>query len=261
QDEEKALQSLRINLIALNVPQEVSIAMFRIFRPGITPNIFFDPEKTEELKRRVLANVEPVIVRVHEGQAMIEPGMLVSEEQHEMLAEYRRHLSSLDERTFAFEFNELIYHRFLMVLTVLLGAVIYIRIEDRETFRSNLRLAILTLVAFLNLGLIWLIVRLGNHPALIDNSEWGAALPFLAPYTLAPLMIAILLGLRPAIFMTLMTSFFAGIMFGIRVETFAISLLSSLCAIWFCQEVKLRKRVVQAGGAGGAVVAISALFF
>ncbi len=261
QNEEKALQSLRINLIALNVPQEVSIAMFRIFRPGITPNIFFDPEKTEELKGRVLDNVQPVVVQVEEGQTMIEPGMLVSEEQHEMLSEYRRHLSTLDERSFAFQFNELIYHRFLMVLAVLLGAVIYIRIEDRETIRSNIRLAILILVAFLNLGIIWFIIRLGNHPALIDNTEWGAALQFLAPYSLAPLMIAILLGLRPAIFMTLMISFFAGIMFGNRVETFAISLLSSLSAIWFCQEVKLRKRVVQAGGAGGAVVAFSALLF
>lgn len=263
QNEEKALQSLRINLIALNVPQEVSIAMFRVFRPGITPNIFFDPAKTEELKVRVMKNIQPVNIEVEEGQTMVDQGMLVTEEQHEMLSEYRRHLSSLEERSFSFDFdfNILMYHRFLMILAILFGAVIYIRIDDQETLHSNIRLAILTLVAFLNLGLIWLIVRLGNHPALIDNMEWGAALPYLAPYTLAPLMIAILLGLRPAIFVALMISFFAGIMFGNRVETFAISLLSSLCAIWFCQEVKLRKRVVQAGGAGGTVVAISALLF
>jgi cyclic-di-AMP phosphodiesterase PgpH len=261
QNEEKALQSLRINLIALHVPQEVSIAMFRIFRPGIIPNIYFDPDKTEELRERVLENIQPVVVQVDEGQTMVEVGMLVTNEQHEMLSEYRRHLASTEERAFSFDFNELMLHRFLLVLAVLFGAVIYIRIEDRETLQSNIRLAILTLVAILNLGLIWLIIHLGNHPLFIDNTAWGALLPFLAPYTLAPLMIAILLGMRPAIFMALMISFFAGIMFGNRVETFAIALLSSLSAIWFCQEVRLRKRVVQAGGAGGLIVAFSALLF
>lgn len=261
QDEEKALQSLRINLIALNVPQEVSIAMFRIFRPGITPNISFDPERTDQERQRVLENVKPATVTVEEGQSIVEPGVVVTAEQHEMLNEYRRHLASLEEPALAFHLNELTLHRFLLVLAVLLGAMVYIRIDDKETLHSNMRLALLTLVAFLNLGLIWAIIRVGNNPALIGNTDWAAALPYLAPYTLAPLIVAILLGVRPAIFMALMISFFAGIMFGNRVDTFAVSLLSSLCAIWFCQEVRLRKRVVQAGGAGGLVVAASALLF
>src|SRR5690606_29006928 len=80
-------------------------------------------------------------------------------------------------------------------------------------------------------------------------------------YSLAPLIVAILVGQRPAIFMALLISFFAGIMFGNRVETFAVSFLSSLCAIWFCQAVRVRKTVVKAAGAGGFLVAVSALLF
>lgn len=261
QSEEKALQFLRINLIALNVPQEVSIAMFRIFRPGITPNIAFDPVKTEEIRQRALEQVQPIIATVREGQSIVEPGVVVTAEQHEMLSEYRRHLASLDEFSFTFHFNELILNRFLLVLAVLFCAVIYIRIEDRETLRSNGRLSLLALVAVLNLMLIWLIIFMGNHPVLLDNPDWISLLPYLAPYSLAPLIVAILIGQRPAIFMALLISFFAGIMFGNRVETFAVSFLSSLCAIWFCQAVRVRKTIVQAGGAGGLVVAVSALLF
>ena len=261
QSEEKALQSLRINLIALNVPQEVSIAMFRIFRPGIQPNISYDRLKFEEIRQRALDQVETVVARVTEGQSMVEPGVVVTQEQHEMLNEYRRYLASLDEFSLSFHFNELIYNRFLLVLAVLFGAVIYIRIEDRETLRSNGRLALLALVAVLNLTLIWLIIFMGSHPLLLDDPRWVSILPYLAPYSLAPLIVAILIGQRPAIFMALLISFFAGIMFGNRVETFAVSFLSSLCAIWFCQSVRVRKTVVQAGGAGGFVVAVSALLF
>lgn len=260
QSEEQALQFLRINLIALNVPQEVSIAMFRIFRPGIMPNVRFDEETTNDLRQKALAQVEPVTRKVTEGQSMVEPGMIVTPEQHETLSAYRRFLASLDEHSFSLHFNELIYHRFLLVLAVLFCAVIYIRIEDRETLMSNGRLTLLALVAILNLIFIWLIIFLGNHPALLD-SNWISMLPYLAPYSLAPLIVAILVGQRPAIFMALLISFFAGIMFGNRVETFAVSFLSSLCAIWFCQAVRVRKTVVKAAGAGGFVVAVSALLF
>lgn len=261
QSEEKALQFLRINLIALNVPQEVSIAMFRIFRPGIQPNISYDSTKHGEIRQLALDQIEPVIAKVREGQSMLEPGVVVTPEQHEMLNEYRRHLASLDEFAFSFHFNELSYNRFLLVLAVLFCAVIYIRIEDRETLMSNGRLALLALVAILNLALIWLIIFMGSHPLLLDNPTWISILPYLAPYSLAPLIVAILIGQRPAIFMALLISFFAGIMFGNRVETFAVSFLSSLCAIWFCQAVRVRKTVVKAGGAGGFVVAVSALLF
>lgn len=261
QSEEQALQFLRINLIALNVPQEVSIAMFRIFRPGITPNVRFDLAKTEELKQAALEEVKPVVRQVYAGQSMVEPGTIVSPEQHEMLTEYRRHLASLEEHTLAFDLNELVYNRFLLVLAVLFCAVIYIRIEDRETLLSNGRLALLALVAVFNLALIWLIIFLTNHPLLLDHSRWVSVLPHLAPFSLAPLIVAILIGRRSAIFMALLISFFAGIMFGNRVEVFTVAFLSSLCAIWFCETVRVRKTVVKAAGAGGFVVALSALLF
>ncbi|HLS28490.1 MAG TPA: hypothetical protein VK041_07555, partial [Opitutales bacterium] len=261
QSEEQALQFLRINLTGLNVPQEVSIALFRIFRPGIVPNIHFDGQTTEELQQKAVASVEPVRRTVTEGQTMAEPGMVVTPEQHEMLGEYRRFLAEQQQHGFSFHFNELVFHRIFLVFAVLFGAVIYIRIEDRETLMSNGRLALLALVTVGNLFLIWLILYIGNHPLLLDNSNWLSVLPYLAPYSLAPLIVAILIGQRPAIFMTVLISFFAAVMFGNRVEVFAVSFLSSLCAIWFCGAIRVRKTIVQAAGAGGFLVALSAGFF
>ncbi len=259
QTEEQALQFLRINIIAPNVSQEVSIAMYRLFRPGIVPNIFFDSAKTEELRQRMVENVEPVRVLVEEGQSIVEPGTLLGPEQHEMLNQYRNHLAEI--RQSGFGFNELVYHRLLLVLAVMLGSVVFIRLEDRQSVRSNVRLALLALVACANLGLIWLVINLSNHPLVLENTDWAAAVTYFAPYALSPLIVAVLVGLRPALFMALFVSIFAAIMFGNRVETFAVSLLSGLCAIWACQQVRLRQTVVKAGLFAGAVVAVSALFF
>ncbi|MEX2382943.1 MAG: HDIG domain-containing metalloprotein [Opitutales bacterium] len=257
--EMEARRLLRINLEALTSSPDVYLALNRIFRNGIVPNLEFDGERTEMRRSQVKEAVRPVVVEVRQGQTIIEAGTRVSPERHEMYREYLRYLAESGGR--ALNINERVFHRILLVFGILLSAVIYIRIEDRETLKSNSRLALLGLVAFLNLGLVWFVMNLGNLPATFEENPWIAILPYLAPTALAPLIVAILIGQRPAIFMALLISFFSAIMYGYRVETFVIAFLSALVGIYFCQQIRFRGRVVKAGALSGLTVAVAAFFF
>ncbi len=256
--EEDARQTLRNRLEALEAPDEVILALRRIFRDGIAPNFEYDEEKTEERKARVARETPPVVVEVEEGDTIIQPGATVTEEQYEM---YRAYRAELDERGESpLMPDEQILHRLLLVLGILLSAAVYIRIEDRESLKSNSRLALLGLLATINLALVWSVINLGNVPAVSGNADWFPVIPYLTPAAFSPLIVAMLIGQRPAIFMAMVISFFTAIMFGYRVEMFVIAFLSSLVGIYFCQNVRFRGRLVKAASLTGLTVAVAALF-
>ncbi|MCH8475405.1 MAG: HDIG domain-containing protein [Opitutales bacterium] len=234
-------------------------ALTDICRPAVVPNLIFDEERTELLRQRERDRTRPVQVTVRSGQTLVEAGQLVTPEQHERLQVYR---DLLIERQDSFLFlNEQVVHRALLILGLLLSAVVYIRIEDRETLKSNSRLFLLGLLAIFNLALIWLLVYLGTLPGIRENPTFLHLIPYMAPTALAPLMVAILVGQRPAIYMALLVSFLASLIFGLRIETFVTAFLSSLVGIYFCQQIRYRSRLVRAALLSGIVVAASALVF
>lgn len=243
--------------IAFEGDQELLWIIRDIFRPGIMANLRYDEARTEALRDRERARTQPVVVETLEGEPIIVAGQMVTEEQHEKLQQYRRLLSQRKDSVFFF--NQQIISRSLLVIGILLATVIYIRIEDRETLKSNSRLLLLGGVANLNLLIIWFLINLTGSGVLSTSQVFLAILPYLSPTTLAPLIVAVLVGQRPAIFMALMISFFTSLMFGNRVELFVVAFLSSLCAIYYCQQVRLRGRLVKASVISGTVIALSAL--
>ncbi len=255
--EQEARQALRDRLEELNAPEEVALALRRIFRDGIAPNFEYDERKTEERKEQVARATPPVEVEVEEGDTIIRPGVTVTEEQYEMYVAYLEQLAARGEQPL--DLDEQVMHRLLLVLGILLSAVVYIRIEDRETLKSNSRLALLGLLAAINLSLVWCVINLSNAPAIAGDTAWLPVIPYLIPAAFSPLIVAMLIGQRPAIFMALVISFFTAIMFGYKVEMFVIAFLSSLVGIYFCHQVRFRGRLVKAGCMTGLTVAVSAL--
>ena len=78
QSMEEALTLLRINLAAEGVSRESTLALFRLFRNGVTPNLIFDRAATEQLQQQAIADLRPAIVTVERGQTIIEPGTRVT---------------------------------------------------------------------------------------------------------------------------------------------------------------------------------------
>ena len=127
---EEALTFLRINLAAEGVSREATLALFRLFRNGVTPDLVYDREATERLQQQALTDLTPVVVSVERGQTIIEPGTRVTPEQYEMLVAHRDFL--LHNGDVAVDDNLQLFGRILLVLAMVMASVLYIRLEDPE---------------------------------------------------------------------------------------------------------------------------------
>jgi len=254
---EDALRAVRINITAANVDPKLAEAAVRIFRDAIQPNLRKSEADTERQRQRLLAEFEPVLVRVQQGASIIEPGQPVTPEQHEQLVEYQRHVAAQD--TSAVD-NHLL-GRILLVLAMLIAATVYIRLEHGRMFRSNGRLALLALVVVVNLVLIRTCFELGNLEEILYNSQLSAILPYIAPTLIAPLLVAILIGTGPGLLTALMISLFTAVMFGNRLDLLVMFFLSATIGIYACRDLRKRGRVVAAGFFSGASSALFTLLF
>ena len=249
----EALTYLRVNIVADAPERSVGLALFRLMRDGVVPNLVFDAEGSERLREHALRNFSPVKVTVERGQVLIEPGSEVTPTQYEMLLAYRAHLAATGGVS-GEDSRELIA-RVILVLAMVLSSVLFLRIEDRDTLRSNLRLGLLATIVIVNLALVRLTYGLAALPFFLDNFRAAELLPFVAPTALAPLVVAILLNPGSAIFTALLVSIFTSVIYGQRLDLLVITFLASLAGIYSVREVRRRSRVVRAGGIGGVVVA------
>lgn len=257
QSVEEALTYLRVNLSGEDMPRDVTLALFRLLRNGVTPNLIFDRDATAQREQAAVAELKPVVVGVARGQTIIEPGTRVTNEQFEMFNAHRRALR--DSGTIQLDENLQLFGRVLLVLAMVLASVFYIRLEDRETFQSNGRLGLLALVVILNISLVRTVFALGTLDFFVTHNTWASTLPYIAASAFAPLIVAILIDAGSAIFMALFISIFTGVIYGNRLDLLVITFLASTVAIFACRDVRKRGKVVRAAGLGGLTVAIFAL--
>ena len=250
---EDALTVLRVSLATDGVPLPSTQALFRVFRFGLVPNVVFDRAATQARVAAAIRTLKPVSISVARGQSIIEPGDRVTPEQHEMFQAHRRYLLDHGDT----ELNEglTLFGRVLLVLAMVLASLIYIRIEDPETLRSNDRCGLLALVVIVNLALIRANYSLGGAEFFVRDGSWASTLPYVAPTALAPLIVAILIDAGSGIFMALFISIFTGVIYGNRLDLLVLTFLASLVAIYLGRDARRRGRVVRAAGAGGLTVA------
>ena len=250
---ENAFTLLRVSLATDGVPRPAQQALFRLFRQGLAPNVVFDRAATAARETEAARTLQPIAVNVARGQTILEAGERVTPEQYEMFQAHRQYLLDHGDT----ELNEglALFGRVLLVLAMVLASLIYIRIEDPETLRSNVRCGLLALVVIGNLALIRANYSLGGAEFFLRDSSWASTLPYVAPTALAPLIVVILIDAGSGIFMALFISIFTGVIYGNRLDLLVLTFLASLVAIFIARDARRRGRVVRAAGAGGLTVA------
>ncbi len=254
---EDALTLLRINLAAEGIGRPTTLALFRIFRNGVTPNLVYDQDATRQLQQQAIADLQPAIVEVQRGQTIIEPGTRVTAEQYEMLVAHREHV--LQSGQARMDEGLQLFGRVLLVLAMVLACSIYIRLEDLETLRSNSRLGLLALVVMINLTAVRVSYELGALPFFVEHSSAAALLPYIAPTALAPVIVALLIDAGSAVFMALLISIFTGVIYGNRLDLLVLTFLASMVAIFSARQTRKRGAIVRATTLGGVVVATFSL--
>ena len=254
---EEALTLLRINLAAEGVGRPTTLALFRIFRNGVTPNLIYDLTATKLLQQQALADLKAVVVRVQRGETIIEPGTRVTPEQYEMLVAHRKEV--LESGAAVVDERLQLFGRVLLVLAMVFACSIYIRLEDRETLKSNSRLGLLALVVVFNLAAVRGSYELGALPFFVHHSSAAALLPYIAPTALAPIIVVLLVDAGSAVFMALLISIFTGVIYGNRLDLLVLTFLASMVAILSARDQRRRGSIVRATSLGGVVVATFAL--
>lgn len=250
---EDALTYLQANLRAENLPDPVRLAVFRLLRGGLRPNLQPDEAAREELRAKALANLKPVVQHVEQGRSIIEPNTQVTPEQIEMLHAYQAFLNSQNRLPTGIDRQTI--GRILLVLGIIIVAGFYIRLEDPMTLQSNARLALLALVLVFSLTLVRLTLEWSDTVVFERHPELVGVLPYIAPVAFAPMIIAVLVGAGPALFSGLLISVFSAIIFGNRLEVLVLSLVTATVAAYDCRAVRRRSRIVRAGWLSGLVLA------
>ncbi|WP_269539277.1 HD family phosphohydrolase [Cerasicoccus fimbriatus] len=258
QTEQEAARLLNINLAGLGDDLSLSRALYRIFRKGVQPNVVYDSEATEKIKDQAAASVDPVTVSFQQGQVIVEPGNTITPEQVEAVAAYRKRLNESAEIVWGF--NATLVQRSLMTVVLMICGILFMQTVFSIHGRSNRRFGLIATVLLVNLILLRLIQQLGETPLFGGNATLLALLSFAAPVALGAIMMAILVGPRPAALMAITVSALHSLMWGGSVDVFLTSLLGGMVAILYARDVRLRGKLMRAGLMSGLAVALIAAF-
>ena len=257
--EEESLRTLRIQLAALDIPRESTVALFRILRSALTPNLVFDVERTRERVEAAQQAIGEVVIEVDEGQTIIEPNSKVTALQYEQLEAYRRALHQSEAGDFGL--NSLFFERAMLTLLLVLGAAFFLKSSRHRIQRNHRIFALSAAIVLANLALNRLVVELVDSVIAQSSPVFVHLIPYLVPVIVGPVVITILVGLWPGILSAGILSALNGMMLGNSLATLLLSQLVCLVAITYCRNIQVRASLVRAGFISGGVLAIGALLF
>lgn len=257
--EEEGLRILRIQLTALDVPRDSTIALFRIMRSGLEPNLEFDPARTTERVNAAQAAIEPVRILVTAGDAIVDADTRVSPLQFEQLDAYRRALR--ESETQRFGFTSLFFEQALLSILIVFGAFLFMK-SSRQRVRNQPRLMMLSGGLILgNLLVIRTFIELGDRVIAENSPAFLQLIPYLTPMILGPVVLTILVGIGPGILAAALVSVFNSMMQGNSISMLLMSQLSILVAIYYCRNLQLRASLVRAGFVSGLSMAATVMLF
>ncbi|HKK19410.1 MAG TPA: HDIG domain-containing protein, partial [Opitutales bacterium] len=251
---DEARITLRVRLNALSGDSETARLLFEIFNAGLQPNLFYSQTGTQRAIERAIAQIEPQIVKFGKGDTLVEPSKVVTEADLERLNAYRA--VELEEGNHSLVFNKLFLGRLVLTVLMLIAIYIYLREGMQDLRKRNRAIAITAVSILLNLLLLRLIIMVGDS-GLVANGTTRSMLPFIAPYALAPILVAVLVGPSPAVLSTLIISVIFGIIHGNSIDFLLIAFLSGVVGTFAASNIRKRSQLVRAGLLAGASAAIA----
>jgi putative nucleotidyltransferase with HDIG domain len=249
-----ALVTLRVRLNALSGDSETARILFEIFSAGLQPNLFYSQAATQRAIDRAVAQLEPQSRSYSEGDTLVEPGKTVTEADLERLNAYRTVKLELGNRSLIF--NELFLSRLILTVLMLIAVYIYVSQGMQDLRKRNRAIAITAVSILLNLLLIRMIILFGDS-GLISGGTARSMLPFIAPYALAPILVAVLVGSAPAVLSALIISVIFGLIHGNSIELFLIAFLAGVVGVFAASNIRKRSQLVRAGLLVGVSSAIA----
>ncbi|PKM86528.1 MAG: phosphohydrolase [Firmicutes bacterium HGW-Firmicutes-12] len=163
------------------------------------PNYRYDEVATMKAKEDAAENEGPVLVTIHKGQKIVNEGEVVTAEQMDILQYlgYQR----------ASPYISLIGATIFLFITLFL-TVFFLKYFCKDIYKEEKKLIILSLTVFIIILLTKLILSVN----ISDRSEVSALVGLLVPVAAGSMLITILLDNKLAVYVTIVLSFFVGIL-------------------------------------------------
>jgi hypothetical protein len=148
---------------------------------------------------------------------------------------------------------------FLVALLVLATSILQLWINHPETFRRNSRLLLVYGSILTQLVIIKFILTLAENGTMDESLAY-----LILPYSLAPLLLSVLLGKNHGIFAAIFASLWGAFLqpeIAAIPEFLVISLISGFIAVYLTQQVRRRNQLVRAGLFIGLATWVLALAF
>ncbi|MTV50148.1 HDIG domain-containing protein [Heliobacillus mobilis] len=201
----------------------------------LRPNATYDEDATKRLRNEVRQSVAPYTIPVRKGEIIIRNGEVVTEE-------HIRILSQLDMlRT-----GESWMKTGGMALLVLLNIFIviwYLRTYRRDLYKDERLLGLLGLMATMTL----LTARIITSIRLHDQQDIYNQLLYVIPVATGPMLLAILLESRVAVFMSFVLSGFIGIIADYSIPHAIVAWIGSIVGVYSVSRFSQRMDFARAG--------------
>ncbi|MDX2111287.1 MAG: HDIG domain-containing protein [Verrucomicrobiota bacterium] len=253
---EDAQRNLRVTLSNLNLPREAAVALYRITRAGLGSNLAFDETRTKAATEEAVAGVQPVTIRVNEGDTLIEPGQRVSQLQNEQLKAYREELTRLHQGRLGV--NPLIMEQTMLTIIILLVTIACLRMVTGDIRKQWRPLLLGILVVLLDLFFTRIMLEISASPYVRTNPQLLAILPWTMPVALGPLVVALLLGVGPGLVTAALVSVFVALMHGSSISILVVAFVSATVGIYASRGTQARAKVVRAGLYAGLAMGVGA---
>ncbi len=220
----------------------------------IEANLVFDPEKTAELREAARRSVPTVMTGVARGEKIIRQGEEVRPRHIQKLRSYQEALYRIQPPI------SLLYYTLgigAVVLLLYLVACFFLQRYHRAVLKSNSRLLLISTVIVLVLvfsrGLrqvAWIL-----PPGLMESVR------FLSPVAFGAILLALLIGVRLALFFTVILSFQTALIQGGGEGYLLVGMIGGMAAVLALNFARRRRDLFRAGGlaAGAGALAIAAL--
>ena len=226
--------------------------------PLIQPSIIYDAAATENNRRDIAEQVQPVTISLKRSQKIVDEGGLIDTQKLSQIAAVRSYTASTRQ-------SNRFFGLLLMIVGLFWGAWKFIEhrgIVPRLALSEQKTFALFGFIVLVQTGLMAAMFQLADFTAsqnvkapMNDPSLWAFAIPF----AFSSLLMNLLADRRTALFTGVFTSILAGLLAPRGLEFVIYATIASSVAVYGMGHYRSRQTVTLAGLLVGGVSAILAV--
>lgn len=253
--ETAARAGLMDRLKNMGVSEAMALAIYRSVAQEIRPNIAFDERKTKTLREKARETVPPVVVKVREGETLLDASSAPTSIMQEKLRAYKNELAK--RRELGRYTNAFRYIDYIVSLLLVSAAALFFVISKTQKNKKPRTVLIFSALLILNLAMERFIIHLSNAEYFDTNTTFLQIFAYGTPIMLGPIIQVLLFGSYTGFVMAILIAALTTMMIGESIVIFVLFLAAALVAIYFCDGASSRSRVIL----GGVIYGMFLAFF